>query len=339
MIMIPLPFLISVFAGILLVREIFKGDVRGKINWYLVLFLTLVVIQTLLIGARFGYGLDWLGRIQPFTAALTAPSALLCFWRPSLKVSFCVALMPIVFVIIAYLISLYLVDAALALNNIIFAIALAVLGLKGVEGLGWVGLDKIRSVFIILWSVVVLLLISGITDAIIVWDYWQNAGGNVQKIVGVTFATSILFAGIIYFVWQMQKGKKLVSLVNRNDAEMMHIFERVETLMKEAQVFLDPELTLNRIARKLTMPARDISRAINVITKQNVSQYVNGLRVEVACKKMQQSDASILEILYASGFNTKSNFNREFVRVMEMTPSKWRSREKDLKLYFRIDLN
>ena len=329
MIMIPLPFLISMVAGILLVREVFKSDVRDKTtNWYWILFLALIVIQTLLIGARFGYGLVWLGRIQPFTASLIAPVAFLCFWQPTLKISFCVALLPVVFITIVNLISVYFVDATLAVNNIIFATALAVLGLKGVDALGWVVLGKIRTVFITLWSVVVLLLISGITDAIIVWDFWQNAGNNVQEIVGVTFVISMLFAGIIYFVWQMQKSKKFGSHAIRqaisNDVEVMNIFGRVETLMKENQIFLDPELSLNRIARKLTLPARDVSRAINVATKQNVSQYVNGLRVESACEKMKSSNDSILNILYASGFNTKSNFNREFVRVKGMTPSKWR---------------
>ena len=125
------------------------------------------------------------------------------------------------------LISVYFVDATLAVNNIIFATALAVLGLKGVDALGWVVLGKIRTVFITLWSVVVLLLISGITDAIIVWDFWQNAGNNVQEIVGVTFVISMLFAGIIYFVWQMQKSKKFGSHAIRqaksNDVEVMNI--------------------------------------------------------------------------------------------------------------------
>lgn len=328
--MIPLPFLISMIAAIFLVREMFKGDVKDKINWYLIMFLSLIVIQNLLIGARFGYDVYWLGRIQPFTASLIAPAVFLYFWRPSLNVSFCVALVPVVSIGAVYLVSLYLVDVTLAFNNIGFAVALAVLGLKGVEALGWVELSKIRSVFIILWSVVVLLLISGLTDAIIVWDFLQNSGSNVQKIVGATFVISMLFAAIIYFLWLMQKSRKIVNNgINHkiySDVEAVNVFRRVETLMKESQLFLDPELSLNRIARKLTLPARDISRAINAVTDKNVSQYVNGLRVEAACDEMKQSEASILEILYASGFNTKSNFNREFVRVTGMTPSMWRSK-------------
>ena len=38
--------------------------------------------------------------------------------------------------------------------------------------------------------------------------------------------------------------------------------------------------------------------------------------------------ASITETIYASGFNTKSNFNREFARVTGKTPSEWRNLSK-----------
>jgi len=40
-------------------------------------------------------------------------------------------------------------------------------------------------------------------------------------------------------------------------------------------MFTDPDLNLNRIARRLTLPARDVSRPINEKTGQNLSQYVD----------------------------------------------------------------
>lgn len=329
MIMIPLPFVISLIAGFFLVREIIKNrDDDKAVNWFLILFLALTTIQTLLVGTRFGYGYDWLGRIQPFTASLIAPLAFLSFWRPSFKIGFRVLLFSLVVVSVAFIASLYFVDAVLALNNLLFAIALGVLALRGVDALSWVGLGNIRSVFISLWVVVGLLLMSGLTDAVIVWDFWQNSGNNIQKIVGFTFGVGLLLAGTALIVWAMLTRKVYNSQREVNDDVDIKIFRHIEYLMNTEQVFLDPELSLNRIARKLTLPVRDVSRAINSKAGLNVSQYVNGLRVAEACKQLKSSDASILTILYASGFNAKSNFNREFVRVMDSTPSEWRKCNK-----------
>jgi AraC-like DNA-binding protein len=60
----------------------------------------------------------------------------------------------------------------------------------------------------------------------------------------------------------------------------------------------------------------------------NVSQFINEARVGEACRLLRETDLQITQIIYASGFNTKSNFNREFVRVTSSTPSEWRARHK-----------
>jgi AraC-like DNA-binding protein len=89
-------------------------------------------------------------------------------------------------------------------------------------------------------------------------------------------------------------------------------------------LFADPDINLSRMARRLHMPARDVSKAINQATELNVSQYVNGLRIEEACRVMQTTEISITEVVFQCGFNTKSNFNREFLRVKGVAPSVWR---------------
>jgi AraC-like DNA-binding protein len=49
---------------------------------------------------------------------------------------------------------------------------------------------------------------------------------------------------------------------------------------------------------------------------------VNGWRIAEACRLMQ-GGASVTEAMLGAGFNTKSNFNREFLRVMGLPPSDW----------------
>ncbi|WP_114783866.1 helix-turn-helix domain-containing protein [Vibrio tetraodonis] len=112
--------------------------------------------------------------------------------------------------------------------------------------------------------------------------------------------------------------------------ETAQIMTRFDALMKEQQVFKDPDLSLNRLARKLGIPARKISAAVNQTYKQNISKVINAYRIEHAKTLLKQSDEAITDIFLSSGFQTKSNFNREFSRITGRTPSEYRSSPQGL---------
>lgn len=98
------------------------------------------------------------------------------------------------------------------------------------------------------------------------------------------------------------------------------IMARLDRLMAERAPHLDPDLTLTRLARRLGVPAKALSAAVNRTTGENVSRFVNRHRVEAACRRLAAGD-TVTAAMLASGFATKSNFNREFLRVVGETPS------------------
>ena len=103
------------------------------------------------------------------------------------------------------------------------------------------------------------------------------------------------------------------------------LMQQLNTLLVDQALFADNELNLQRLARKAGVPARQVSRAVNSQTGLNVSQWVNEARINAACELLRQSDASIIEIMDKVGFATKSNFNREFRRITNTSPTAWRS--------------
>lgn len=107
--------------------------------------------------------------------------------------------------------------------------------------------------------------------------------------------------------------------------ETAQIMAKFDALMRDHQVFKDPDLSLNRLARKLGIPARKISSAVNQTHQQNISKVINAYRIEHAKARLKQTDEAITEIFLSSGFQTKSNFNREFSRITGQTPSEFRS--------------
>ncbi len=72
------------------------------------------------------------------------------------------------------------------------------------------------------------------------------------------------------------------------------------------------------------MPARHVSTAINRQHGVNVSHYINGFRLDEACRLLAETDLSVTEVHLEAGFQTKSNFNREFRRKFGQSPSEWR---------------
>lgn len=102
------------------------------------------------------------------------------------------------------------------------------------------------------------------------------------------------------------------------------IVEQVTALVLGQNMYLDPDLTLARIARKSGIPARQISAAINRVTGHNISQWVNQYRIDYATQRLAHSNDAITQVYLDSGFQTKSNFHREFSRIVGMSPSQYR---------------
>jgi AraC-like DNA-binding protein len=105
--------------------------------------------------------------------------------------------------------------------------------------------------------------------------------------------------------------------------EDIEILEALEAFLKREPMHLDPNLTLSRLARRLRLPEKRLSTAVNRATGANVSRYVNTWRIRHACKLIENG-ATVTDAMLDSGFNTKSNFNREFLRETGVPPSKWK---------------
>ena len=67
------------------------------------------------------------------------------------------------------------------------------------------------------------------------------------------------------------------------------------------------------------------SRSFRRHTGMVFVQYVNLLRIELACQHLCQAELSVTDICYAVGFNNLSNFNRRFLAAKGMPPSRFRA--------------
>jgi AraC-like DNA-binding protein len=79
---------------------------------------------------------------------------------------------------------------------------------------------------------------------------------------------------------------------------------------------------LARLARQLVVPAKQLSSAINREKGVNASKYIDAPSVNAACQLLKEG-AAVTSTKLECGFNTKSNFNREFLPITGVNPSTW----------------
>ncbi len=105
------------------------------------------------------------------------------------------------------------------------------------------------------------------------------------------------------------------------------VIERITWLMTEERLFQEPELTLQQLAAKLSMPAYQVSQVLNEDMKKTFYDLVNGYRVEEAKRLLldpKGNNFTILSIGFEAGFNSKTTFNTVFKKFTGQTPTVFR---------------
>ncbi len=105
--------------------------------------------------------------------------------------------------------------------------------------------------------------------------------------------------------------------------------ERLEDYMQQSKPYLDANLNIEVLARSIKIPKHYITLILNKKLEKNFHQFINHYRIRDAINQLQKNEKSqttILEIAYASGFNSKSTFNTLFKKQTQMTPSEFRKK-------------
>jgi ligand-binding sensor domain-containing protein/AraC-like DNA-binding protein len=102
---------------------------------------------------------------------------------------------------------------------------------------------------------------------------------------------------------------------------------RLDKAMESGRAFLDPELTLGRLAAATEIPAKQLSQLINERYGLNFNDFINRRRIDEAKRLLLDPACSgykLLRIAFESGFNSKSVFNASFRRHAGASPSEFR---------------
>ncbi len=107
-------------------------------------------------------------------------------------------------------------------------------------------------------------------------------------------------------------------------------FLALEKILIEEKSYLNSDLNLDSLAKKMGQPSYVVSYALNKKYKMNFFELINSLRVKEASTRLKQKEYKHLTIIAIAedvGFNSKSTFNSAFKKYMGVTPSQFRSSE------------
>jgi AraC-like DNA-binding protein len=111
------------------------------------------------------------------------------------------------------------------------------------------------------------------------------------------------------------------------DEHKEQYLEKLMKYMESEKPYMDPLINLRKMAERIKISPHYLSQILNECLEQNFFDFINSYRIK-ECKKMLedscQDHKTVLEILYESGFNSKSVFNTYFLKFTGLTPTQYR---------------
>ncbi|MBC7891699.1 MAG: AraC family transcriptional regulator [Sphingobacteriaceae bacterium] len=83
-------------------------------------------------------------------------------------------------------------------------------------------------------------------------------------------------------------------------------------------------ISLNEVADQVGMSPSAFSRYFKLHANKTFSEFITEIRVGQACKLLIEDNLNVTQISYDCGFQTQSNFNRQFKQVTNLTPSQYK---------------
>jgi AraC-like DNA-binding protein len=124
-------------------------------------------------------------------------------------------------------------------------------------------------------------------------------------------------------VTQMATVSYTSSFDQSSDVRIQVVCEYINSNLTNSQ------LDLGEIPKLVEMNPSAFSRYFKKTTGRTLTRYVNELRIGLACRKLTDTQRTILDISFEVGFGNLSNFNRRFREIKGVTPRQFRKKAVD----------
>ncbi|MDN4503989.1 helix-turn-helix domain-containing protein [Alteromonadaceae bacterium BrNp21-10] len=151
------------------------------------------------------------------------------------------------------------------------------------------------------------------------------------KVIAVScvfiFACTVIFRSLkqpVFIDYSQPEKYKSSALDLHTQATML---ATIQQYMLEKSPYLEASFSLKQLADETNLKAYQVSQVLNVTLQQNFFDFVNSYRIDASKRLLTEKSAlskNITQIMYETGFNSKSVFNTVFKKMTGLTPSQFR---------------
>ncbi|MES2730889.1 MAG: helix-turn-helix transcriptional regulator [Bacteroidota bacterium] len=102
--------------------------------------------------------------------------------------------------------------------------------------------------------------------------------------------------------------------------------QSLQRAMEEEKLYLDTELTVEKVGRQLGLPAKTISAVLNQHVGKSFNTYVNEYRIEEVKRRLlmpASQSSTLVGIAFDCGFNSQATFQRAFRNLTNQSPKEF----------------
>ncbi|WP_290293456.1 helix-turn-helix domain-containing protein [Lutimonas halocynthiae] len=170
----------------------------------------------------------------------------------------------------------------------------------------------IKSVLLITMLLIVLFMLYFINSVLL--KMLNQSSNETGAMTQAKFSEKVKYAG------------------SKLEAQDLTLYKnKLAKYMMDTEKYLDSELNIVDLSKELNISSKLLSQVINEGYNCNFFDFVNNYRIDMATSLFRnQTDTklTISEVMYDSGFNSKSSFNTAFKKFTQKTPTQFKN---DLK--------
>ncbi|WP_031370644.1 helix-turn-helix domain-containing protein [Lysobacter antibioticus] len=181
------------------------------------------------------------------------------------------------------------------------------------------------------------LLLGAVGGIWLIWIAYYTSG-YTSYIVGALSFTFVLAASVLIYL-RLRSGQAPIEPYQDRripESEASVQLQALAELMARERLYLDPALTLPRLARRLGVPQTRLSQLLNDNNQTTFKQYLAQLRVGEAKALLRQLPPKPLEVVAEeAGFQSMSTFHSAFKKLEGVTPAAFRATKADSEKRFQ----
>lgn len=101
--------------------------------------------------------------------------------------------------------------------------------------------------------------------------------------------------------------------------------QRIDTVIKFISNNYANPISLEDVSEIACMTTNSFCRFFKKMTNKSFTEFLNEVRIRNASRLLAQEEMQVSEVCYSVGYNSITNFNRQFKRIMGNTPKDYRT--------------